>query len=67
MFAHRWLGYQGVACHEPYLERFGVQHPVFSTTLAFDGYKGSNLSLTGLCRRAVYTHTGYIITKHPQK
>ena len=48
MFAHRWLGYQGVACHELYLEKFGVKQPVFSTALAFNGYKGSNLSLTGL-------------------
>ena len=39
---------QGVACHELNLEKFGVQHPVFSTALAFYGYKGSNLSLAGL-------------------
>ena len=46
MFAHRWLGYQGVACHELHLENFGLQHPVFSTALAFYGYKWSSLSLT---------------------
>ena len=71
MFAHWWLGYQGVACHELYLEKFGVQHPVFSTTLASDGYKGSNLSLSFELDRSltdrVYAYGGYGITKHPQK
>ena len=42
------LGYQGVACHELYLENFGSEHPLFSTALAFYGYKWSSLSLTGL-------------------
>ena len=44
--AHQRLGYLGVAWHELHLENGGSEHPVFSTTLAFDGYKWSSMGLT---------------------